>query len=359
MSVRRRSWSGRSWSGWSLAVAVALAGAVRVRPAAAAFTPDPKLAADTQRGRRLTDDAAKGLEGFLALHPDDPATHAQLVGYYYDRAAAFPQQRLAHLLWEVRHRPADPLTPAYGMVSPLADAPAYTAAATAWDEQVTAHPADTAVLANAAVFLDNGTDTARAQDLLRKAMDLEPKSSAWPSRLATSLERDADRHPDQAADLCGQALALRQAAYKLTQDRADRFHGQIHMPADAYQTGDLITAKRLASTLLEAADDFPNDPARPEAVHRGNIVLGEVALHSGNTDRAETFLATAGRVPTSPALATAGPDLGLAKELLAKGERTAVRDYLVECEAFWTTGRERLKAWVALMDTGGTPDLGP
>ena len=73
-------------------------------------------------------------------------------------------------------------------------------------------------------------------------------------------------------------------------------------------------------------------------------------------DRAEEFLATAAKVKTSPTLSTGGPDLGLAKELFAKGERTPVRNYLLACEPVWTGGAERLKRWVATLDSGGTPD---
>ncbi len=319
----------------------------------AAFTADPKLAAAVARGRRLADDAAKQLEAGLAAHPDDAAARASCSGTTSTGPPPSRSGGWRTSLWMVRHRPADPLTPAYGTFSPLADAPGYAAAAAAWDEQAPAHPADTAVLADAAAFFDNGTDTDKAQDLLRKAMDAEPKSAAWPARLAASLERQAARHPDQPADLCRQALDLRQSAYKLTPDRPDRFHVLIGMPADAYRGGDLIAAKRLARQLLEAADDFPTDPAHGEAVHRANIVLGEVALHTGNTDRAESYLAAAAKVTAWPALAATGPDLSLAKELVAKGERSPVRDYLVACEPFWPGGRERLKRWVATLDAAG------
>ncbi len=340
MSVHRRS--------WPVALLLSLT--------AAGFTNDAKLAADIERGRRLTDEGAKAVESTLGLKPDDASAHAQLLGYYYDRAAASPQKRLGHVLWFIRHRPADPLTAAYGMVSPLADATGYKAATDAWDKQVDGHPTDAAVLADAAVFFDNGTDSANAQDLLRRAIDAEPKSAQWPARLAGSLERQAARQPDQAPDLCRQALALRESAYKLTPDRVDRFHVLAGMPMDAFRGGDLISAKRIASNLLETADDFPSDPLHPDALHRANIVLGEVALHSGNVDRAEEFLATAATVKTSPTLATTGPDLGLAKELFAKGERTPVRNYLLACEPIWTGGAERLKRWVATLDSGGSPD---
>ena len=249
----------RFWSCVSLAVVACPA------RSPAAFTSDPTVAADVQRGRKLTDAAAAQLEDAVVRHPDDAAARAQLLGYYFDRSAAFPQRRLAHVVWMIRHRPADPLTPAYGAFSPLADAPGYAAAAAAWDEQVAAHPADAAVLADAADFYDHpgdtGADAAKARDLLGRATAAEPKAFDWPARLAASLERQADREPASAPALCGQALQLRQSAYKLAPTRTDRFHVLLNEPADCYRTGDLIATKRLAQRLLDAADDFP--PTRP------------------------------------------------------------------------------------------------
>ena len=118
--------------------------------------------------------------------------------------------------------------------------------------------------------------------------------------MAASLERDADRHPDRAADLCNQALVLRQQAAKLTPERPARFHVLIGTPADAYRGGDLIAAKRLGSHLLEEADAFPDDPDHGQAVHRADTVLGEVALSVGNVDRAEADLAAAAAVTPWP-----------------------------------------------------------
>ena len=351
----------RFWSCVSLAVVACPA------RSPAAFTSDPTVAADVQRGRKLTDAAAAQLEDAVVRHPDDAAARAQLLGYYFDRSAAFPQRRLAHVVWMIRHRPADPLTPAYGAFSPLADAPGYAAAAAAWDEQVAAHPADAAVLADAADFYDHpgdtGADAAKARDLLGRATAAEPKAFDWPARLAASLERQADREPASAPALCGQALQLRQSAYKLAPTRPDRFHVLLNEPADCYRTGDLIATKRLAQRLLDAADDFPADPAHADAVHAADVALGEVALHSGNKPKADEYLAAAAKdatakgVPPSPTLAANGPDLGLARELLAAGDRSAVRDYLTAAAPLWPGGRERLNAWVATLDAGGTPDL--
>ena len=336
-----------------------LIAAVALTTAAAPPPPsdDAAFAAAVQHGRHLDDAAAAKLETSVPLHPDDAAVRGQLLGYYQDRAAAYPQRRLAHVLWLIRHRPGDPLTPTLDAVSPTADADAYAKVAAAWDEQTAAHAGDAAVTANAATFFDNGTDTYKAQDLLRRAMDGHPKSAEWPARLARSLERQADRDPATAADLCGQALQLRQAAYKLAPTRPERFHALLGEPADAFRTGDLIVSKRLARQLLDTAADFPTDPAHAQAVHHADTVLGLVALHSGNADAAAADLAAAGAVDASAGLAADGPDLTLARDLLAHGDRSAVHDYLVACQRLWPGGRERLKAWLTQLDAGGSPEL--
>jgi hypothetical protein len=48
----------------------------------------------------------------------------------------------------------------------------------------------------------------------------------------------------------------------------------------------------------------------------------------------------------------------LAKELLKKGERTAVLEYFGLCSDFWKMGNQKLREWSALVKDGITPDFG-
>ena len=48
----------------------------------------------------------------------------------------------------------------------------------------------------------------------------------------------------------------------------------------------------------------------------------------------------------------------LAKELLAKGERDAVLEYLQLCSRFWKRGGDKIENWTATIRGGGTPDFG-
>jgi TonB family protein len=94
------------------------------------------------------------------------------------------------------------------------------------------------------------------------------------------------------------------------------------------------------------------------AVHDGNIVRGLVALRSGSIQLAAQDLIEAGKTKGSPQLNSFGPNMTLARELLEKGERDTVVEYLTLCKKFWTMGSSRLDQWITTIRAGGTPDFG-
>ena len=54
-----------------------------------------------------------------------------------------------------------------------------------------------------------------------------------------------------------------------------------------------------------------------------------------------------------------GPNMQLAKELLAKGESQVVLEYFNRCQRFWKMGADRLSAWGQAVNMGETPNFGP
>ncbi len=48
----------------------------------------------------------------------------------------------------------------------------------------------------------------------------------------------------------------------------------------------------------------------------------------------------------------------LARELLARGERDVVLDYLERCSSFWQYGADKLSRWAGAIERGKTPDFG-
>lgn len=112
-----------------------------------------------------------------------------------------------------------------------------------------------------------------------------------------------------------------------------------------------------AITLLEAMRGRESEWMYGDIVHKANIFLGRMALQKGKTNEAKHYLLQAGKTPGSPVLGSFGPDMTLAKELLEKGERKAVIEYLELCAKFWKSGKGRLTWWKSTLEAGGIPDF--
>lgn len=124
------------------------------------------------------------------------------------------------------------------------------------------------------------------------------------------------------------------------------------------EDGELEEGKSEAQELLRLAPKYPKDWNFGNAIHKGNLVLGRVALRAGDTEGAKKFLLEAGKTPGSPHLNSFGPNMTLAKELLEKGESAAVLEYFQLCSTFWEMGREKLREWSGLVKKGVVPDFG-
>ena len=113
-----------------------------------------------------------------------------------------------------------------------------------------------------------------------------------------------------------------------------------------------------ANEVLATAPKFSKDWNYGNAIHKGNLALGRLALREGKIDRAGEFLLLAGRTPGSPQLDSFGPNMLLAKELLEKGEREKVLEYFGLCARFWQTDRGQLKIWTTEVKLGSEPNFG-
>lgn len=119
----------------------------------------------------------------------------------------------------------------------------------------------------------------------------------------------------------------------------------------------LDTAESYAKEMLQAAEKNPNDWDYGNAIHNGNVIYGRIALIKGNIEEAKKRLIQAGKTPGSPQLDSFGPNMMLAKELLEKGEKKPVIEYLDLCKQFWKMDNGRLEAWKAEIQKGQVPDF--
>ena len=137
----------------------------------------------------------------------------------------------------------------------------------------------------------------------------------------------------------------------------DRFYALPDAALAATHLERYALAADLAAKSLEASGSFRSDWNYGNAIHAGHTVLGLVALHEGNTQRAVQELHDAGATPGSPQLDSFGPSMSLAKALLQAGESEAVLSYLGQCRAFWKMGEPWLTIWEKKIRAGGIPNF--
>lgn len=141
-------------------------------------------------------------------------------------------------------------------------------------------------------------------------------------------------------------------------DPAKEFYAATSAAPKALKDGNFDLAEALAADLLKQAEQWEKNWNYGNAIHIGNLVLGHVALERGKIDDAKAFLLKAGKTPGSPQLNSFGPNMKLAGELLAKGEKQVVLDYLQLIKAFWLPEHAKADKWKPTIESGSVPDFG-
>ncbi len=127
----------------------------------------------------------------------------------------------------------------------------------------------------------------------------------------------------------------------------------------AFEAGAIKKARMHANASLGIASRHGNQEKYGPAVHDGNVILGRLALKEGNIGEAKAYLIKAGHTPGGGTLTSFGPNMSLAKELLERGERDTVIEYLELCKKFWSYPRNPLERWIQTVKAGRMPEFGP
>jgi tetratricopeptide (TPR) repeat protein len=157
-----------------------------------------------------------------------------------------------------------------------------------------------------------------------------------------------------------------EAAKELVRARDDeeRFYALREAAKAAFELGKIDEARQRAQRLLDLAPRFRQSWNYGNAIHDGHLVLGRVAVQTGDLATAARELLEAGRTPGSPQLNTNGPNMSLAKDLLERNQVEAVVEYFRLCGAFWegelVGGRAsaKLERWSRDAKAGEVPDFG-
>lgn len=198
-----------------------------------------------------------------------------------------------------------------------------------------------------------------AESLLVRAQAMDARNPAWDRSLAEFYEfrSRAAPTPAERAHWSAKALEQRDRSLRLSSDAATRA-GQLSETAKTALRADAPQrAEQAAREALELAGPHRADPRFGPALHDAHMVLGRIALRRGDVEQAKAHLADSARIAGGGTLSSFGPNLGLARDLLERGERAAVLDYLEACRKFWTYPRSPLERWIRELREGGRADL--
>lgn len=314
------------------------------------------------QGRKLSNEEVKKLEEKLEANPEDLVSRAKVLGWYFGpkrfSSESARKARHKHILWLIQNHADAQITGTHEAgLDPVLDKEVYYEAKKLWLKQVEAHKKSTTVLGNAAnFFLIHDRDI--AEELLKKAQALEPENPEWSQRLGHLYSLDALYVPAESkTGAAAKSLKQFEKSLSLTTSEREKFYKLADLAKVAFEAGEMEKAETYANSLLAQAAQYKNDWNYGNAIHHGNLVLGRIALKSGNVEKAKEYLIKAGKAPGSPQLNSFGPNMALAKELLGKNEREIVIQYFELCGNFWKMGQDCLKDWTALVKEGQIPDF--
>ncbi len=140
-------------------------------------------------------------------------------------------------------------------------------------------------------------------------------------------------------------------------DERTRFYALNDAAKKSFEAKDYIKAEQYANELLKLANKYPKDWNYGNAIYDSHMVLGRLALINNDMKAAKEHLFLSASTPGSPQLDTFGPNLSLAKDMLEKGQKDAVVEFLNQCKRFWMH-QERVDDWVRVIKEGKIPDFG-
>jgi tetratricopeptide (TPR) repeat protein len=348
----RKSWSRLVVSLCSACIAVAGSSACTTHKV-------PKTEAAPQPPRSSSVSDVQDLERQLIATPNDLDLRSRVLkGYFLDRSPEGRTARARHALWVIENAPASDLagSPETGF-DHILDLDGYSRAKAIWQTNLRAHGSDARVVGNAATFFLFG-DRAYAEELCKRAIELEPTNPKRRLRLASLYMLDSRRlNESDNPEAATKALAQYEIAITLIQDKRERSYSLPQTAEAARLAGEDRKASDYATEMLRLAGELPRDWNYGNAIHDGHRILGHVALNQGDTETAKAHLLSAGATPGSPQLNSFGPELTLAQALLDRGERDTVAEYLQNCSRFWQGRSKALNNWIAQIRAGESPRL--
>ncbi|WP_442508212.1 tetratricopeptide repeat protein [Novipirellula sp. SH528] len=310
-------------------------------------------------GGQMTSAEKTSLEKTVSENPSDVESRTKLLGYYFTKGRQDPDAKDArqrHVEWLIKNAPeSEVLGLPYSHLNKVLERDGYESARQAWLQVVQQSPENLTVLRNASkFFLLHDRDT--AEELLLKGQILAPNDPQWPAALGHLYSLGLTSRPMGPEREANATKAFRQfeLAYEhLVPMRRDTLLSDL--AKTGLEAGLIDDAKKYAELML---DDDTASWNQGNHIHHGNLILGRIALSSGDVDEAKSRLLLAGKTSGSPQLNSFGPNMLLAKELLSQGENKVVLEYFELCKRFWSSPRRELEQWIDEVKANRMPQFG-
>lgn len=153
---------------------------------------------------------------------------------------------------------------------------------------------------------------------------------------------------------------LNRAVHELQEAKNEeqRFYALGDAAKESFAVGKVEDARKYAEELMRVLPQYHGNWNYGNAIQDAHLVLGRIAVREGRIEDAKRHLIEAGKSPGSPQMDTFGPNMSLAQDLLEKGERNVVLEYLSLCRKFWEMDQDRLDRWSQEVKIGKIPDFG-
>jgi hypothetical protein len=310
-------------------------------------------------GRVLRQSEADELERRLELEPGDRAIRTQLVGYYWTNISERRHDLQRQLLWIIENDPDSVVAGTlYARLSPISDGSAFWRARQLWIRHVGSKDASPVVLRNAASFFSI-YDTDLALEILERATSEHPEDPELLEQMIQLYVVKASAEGQRGNTRVARNYIVRVESMLDYHDGERRVPLLVSLARLSLMATDFEKSEAYARELLSLSDGCTGNWDCGNAIHKGNIALGQIALARDNLQEAREHLMAAGRTPGSPQLNTFGPDFALARALLLRGETAAVLEYLRLCGEFWVAGLDDLEVWAYQIRKGDVPNFSP
>lgn len=306
-------------------------------------------------------DEIKKLEERIEKNPRDFEARAILIEEYFLHVKSSKDARekwKKNIIWIVRNdRYSENAAYPLPLLDPQQQTGEITLATELWKEIIVEYSDDALVLSAAARFLMLYESMETAEKLLKSVRALEPRNPDWMLELSGVYELRAARVSGKEKEmLLKKASEEWERAEKIVEEEI--FYKLCDLAKKEFESGNIQNARKYANQLLEEAKGRENNWNYGNAIHDGNMVLGRIALTSGDISGAKEYLLKAGATPGSVTIHAFGPNMSLAKDLLEKGERQVVIEYLEMCRYLWAIDSGKLEKWIKQVKEGETPDFG-